>query len=301
MNGYSTLHAAGTPAVATTVNVIVGERGGQVRVGLAGALVHGAIKESGPVQIPYRIGGGDSAVSCYGQAVEPWIDRMAPEDLVAALAPFVGEERKARIEEVLARRIGGLTVVLENLHDPHNGAAALRSTEGFGLGEMHVVTGGEAFRFSPKVTQGCEKWVALHRHRDFAGCAAALHARGFSLYAAIPGAGTALHELDVSRPVALVFGNEHAGLTGAAQAACDGAFTIPMAGFTQSFNLSVSVAISLYDCARRRRAALGATDLSQEELARLRARWYALSMDMRAAQGIAEKYVSEKTRRGVGG
>ena len=230
-----------------------------------------------------------------------WLRRHAPEDIIAALAPQLSAERIARIDAVLDARLAGLTVVLENLHDPHNGAAALRSVEGFGLAELHVVEQAEPFRFSDKVTQGCEKWVAIHRHPRFADAAAALHARGFALHAAVPGAAVPLAEVDVGRPAALVFGNEHAGLTGAAQAACDGTFAIPMAGFTQSFNLSVSVAVSVHDAAARRRAALGgAGDLPDEERARLRARWYALSVDPRAAQGIVERFVANETRRDVG-
>src|SRR5205814_9458220 len=116
-----------------------------------------------------------------------------------------------------------LTVVLQNLHDPHNGAAALRSVEGFGLCSLHVVEETEPFRFSSKVSQGCEKWVELHRHRDFAACARALHDDGFALYAALPpGAATLdVDALDPTRKTALVFGNEHAGLSPAAIAACD--------------------------------------------------------------------------------
>lgn len=223
-----------------------------------------------------------------------WLDKHTPEAVLEALGPFVTDERKTRIDAVLGQRLGGLTVVLENLHDPHNGAAALRSLEGFGLCELNVVEQAEPFRFSSAVTQGCEKWVAIRRHRDFPAAAAALHVRGFALWAALPDAPRGLDEIDVSRPAALVFGNEHAGLTGAAQAACDGAFRIPMAGFTQSFNLSVSVAISLFDCARRRRAAVGGGgDLAATELARLRARWYAQSMDARAAQMIVERHVAK--------
>jgi tRNA (guanosine-2'-O-)-methyltransferase len=230
-----------------------------------------------------------------------WLTRHDPADIIAALAPQLSAERIARIDAVLDARLAGLTVVLENLHDPHNGAAALRSVEGFGLAELHVVEQAEPFRFSDKVTQGCEKWVAIHRHPRFADAAAALHARGFRLYAAVPGAPVALAELDASRPSALVFGNEHAGLTGAAQAACDGTFAIPMAGFTQSFNLSVSVALCVHDASARRRAALGASgDLPEEKRARLRARWYVLSVDPRAAQGIVERFVANETRGDVG-
>lgn len=226
--------------------------------------------------------------------VDKWIDRFPPELVIAALEPQLTEERRQKIDATLGQRLAGLTVVLENLHDPHNGAAALRSIEGFGLSELHVVEQTERFQFSPKVSQGCEKWIAIHRYKDFTACAAALHARGFALLAALPPTAghdsVALGDIDVSRPTALVFGNEHAGLTGAAQAACDGTFAIPMPGFTRSFNLSVSVAITVYDCSWRRRVQLGGVgDLDDAAKTRLRARWYALSMDDRAAQGIVER------------
>jgi tRNA (guanosine-2'-O-)-methyltransferase len=221
----------------------------------------------------------------------------SPEDILAALGPQLTPERKARIEEVLAARLVGLTVVLENLHDPHNGAAALRSVEGFGLSELHVVESNEPFRFASSVPIGCEKWVALKKYRSFAECADGLHARGFKLYAAVPGAPLTLADIDVTTPAALVFGNEHDGLSALAQQACDATFSIPMAGFTQSFNLSVSVALGVFEASRRRRAALGhAGDLPEQERARLRAEWYALSMDRRAAAGLVARYVSQKTR-----
>jgi tRNA (guanosine-2'-O-)-methyltransferase len=217
--------------------------------------------------------------------------KRSSELVVETLREFVSETRQARIEAVLAARLAGLTVVIENLHDPHNGAAALRSVEGFGLCELHVVEAAERFQFSSKVTQGCEKWVEIVRHPTFAACAAALHARGFLLYAALPpsvGAPTVdVAAIDVSRQVALVFGNEHAGLTPEAAAMCDGRFSIPMTGMTGSFNLSVSVALSVYDGARRRRAALGGGDLDEAQRAALRARWYQLSVD--AAEAILRR------------
>ena len=221
----------------------------------------------------------------------------SPEDVIAALGPLLTDERKARIEQVLDSRLTSLTVVLENLHDPHNGAAALRSVEGFGLSELHVVESNEPFRFAHSVPIGCDKWVALRKYETFAACAEQLHARGFKLYAAVPGATMTLTDIDATTPAALVFGNEHDGLSELAQQACDAVFSIPMAGFTQSFNLSVSVSLGVYESSRRRRAALGAAgDLPAEERARLRAEWYALSMDRRAAAGLVGRYVSGKTR-----
>jgi tRNA (guanosine-2'-O-)-methyltransferase len=224
---------------------------------------------------------------------------VVTDDTIDILAPFVSDARKAKIEAVLAQRLGGLTVVLENHHDPHNGAAALRSVEGFGLTTLHVVEQTEPFRFSSRVSQGCEKWVDIRRHADFDACARGLRAAGFALYAALPPAAATveLDAIDVGRPTALVFGNEHAGLTPAALAACDGAFTIPMQGFTASFNLSVSVALGVFACSRRRRAALGGRgDLDGDALVRERARWYALSVD--AAELILARVRGDTQGRG---
>jgi tRNA (guanosine-2'-O-)-methyltransferase len=221
------------------------------------------------------------------------------DDTVDILGPFLSDGRKARIEAALAQRLAGLTVVLENLHDPHNGAAALRSVEGFGLTTLHVVEQAEPFRFSSKVSQGCEKWVDIRRHADFAACAGRLHDAGFALYAALPpgGATLDLDDLDLARPTALVFGNEHAGLTPGALAACDGSFTIPMQGFTASFNLSVSVALAVFACSRRRRRALGGRgDLDEAEIVRLRSRWYTLSVD--AAELILARVRADTPTRG---
>lgn len=212
---------------------------------------------------------------------------LPPDAVVAALAPVLAPGRSARLDQVAQARLGGVVVVLENLHDPHNGGAALRSCEAAGLLEIHVVEGAEPFRVSGKVTQGCDKWLDIHRHAGpdaIAQCAAGLHARGFGLYAAVPGAKVALEELDPLRPAAFLIGNERAGLTAAARAACDQEFALPLAGFSQSLNLSVATALCVYVHASRRRAALGrAGDLPEDRLWELRARYHA-----RELRGAAE-------------
>ncbi len=218
--------------------------------------------------------------------VDRFIHRHRDEDVIEALGPLLTDERRARIEEVLSRRGSGLTGGLENLHDPHNGAAAIRSIEAFGLSELHVVEQAEPFRFSPTVTQGCEKWIDVRRYKDFVGCAEELSRRGFSLCAAVPGAERSLDEVDLAGPVALVFGNEHAGLTDAAINACDGSFGIPMSGFTQSLNLSVSVSVSTYVCASKKLRGLPVSEAQH-----LRARFYALSLDERAVESLIERHL----------
>ena len=227
------------------------------------------------------------------------IARYGAETVIAALSPQTSEERATRIEQVLAERLGGLTVVVENLHNPHNGAAALRSCEAVGLSSLHVVETAERFQFSKKVSIGCEKWVAIHRHPTFPECAATLRASGFELYAAVPGAELSVHDVDASRPTALVFGNELDGLTPLAIEACDRSFSIPMSGFTQSLNLSVSVAVSVHTLAARLRSSLaGEGDLPEAERAHLRARWYALGI--RGVEGTVDRFVSDRTHSGVG-
>lgn len=223
--------------------------------------------------------------------IDELIRQYGPERVTEALRPLLTEERIARIEQVLDHRLGTLTVAIENLHDPHNGAAAVRSIEALGLTTLHVAEPVERFQFSPTVTIGSEKWIRVMRHQGFPACARTLRDDGFTLYAACPGADTDLDTVDVSGPVAVVFGNEHEGLTQRAIAACDHRLAIPMHGFTQSFNLSVSVAVATYQLAQRRRAYLGRPgDLDDQERALLRARWY--SLGVRGLRAIIERYVS---------
>ena len=205
--------------------------------------------------------------------------RVSPESICAVLSPLLVEGRRERIDQVLSARLGGLTALIENLHDPHNGAAVLRSAEAFGLQDLHVIEAVERFRFSSEVTKGCEKWLDIHRHPTFAAARAQLKAAGFALYAAMPGASLALEDLDFARPAAIVVGNEHDGLTSEAASACDARFAIPMQGMTQSLNLSVATAVALAHAVRSRRAAIGAaSDLNAGAREGLRARFYAASV-----------------------
>lgn len=207
--------------------------------------------------------------------------------VIDALGPHLGDERRARIDAVAAARLGGLVVVLENLHDPHNGGAALRSCEAVGVREVRVV--GSSFRFSERVTQGCDKWLDVVRDETIERCVGELKARGFRLYAAVPGAATALEALDPLAPAAFLIGNEHAGLSDAARAACDVEFAIAMHGFSQSVNLSVATALTVYTHAERRRRALGRDgDLDAAALLGLRADYY--RRDLRGADAIIARH-----------
>jgi len=221
----------------------------------------------------------------------PMTEERDPALICAALAPLLGDERRQRIEAVVEARLASLTVVVENLHDPRNGAAVLRSCEAFGLQAVHVVEAAERFRFSSEVSQGCEKWLDVERHPTFAAARERLQAEGFALYAAVPDGKVPLEALDFSRPAAIVVGNEHAGLTSDAIALCDVPFAIPMAGMTRSLNLSVATALIVSHAASRRRAALGRSgDLDEAARAALRARFYAASV--RGADTVVARHAA---------
>jgi tRNA (guanosine-2'-O-)-methyltransferase len=215
---------------------------------------------------------------------------LGPAAAVAALSAVLGPERAARLDQSAAARLAGVTVVLENLYDPHNGAAVLRSCEAMGLLSVHVVESAERFRAARKVTQGCDKWLEVARHPSAEDCARALRARGFRLYAAVPGAALSLERIDPLVPAAFLLGNEHAGLSGGARALCDEEFAIPLYGLSQSLNLSVATALVIHGQSERRRRALGrAGDLDGEALLRLRARYYA--RDVRGAEAIVRHHL----------
>jgi tRNA (guanosine-2'-O-)-methyltransferase len=205
---------------------------------------------------------------------EAFVQELGADAITRALAPFIHDERRARIEEVLSFRISSLTVVLEDLFDPRNGAAAVRSAEAVGLTDLHVVCKGR-FPLSRGVTLGSQKWITIWRHRSVTAAADLLRARGMALCAAVPDAGTNLLDLDPKKPLALWFGNERSGLSPEARQVCDQAVSIPMHGFTRSFNVSVSVALCAATLAQRRRDVLQAKgDLDSDQQAWLRARWY---------------------------
>ena len=132
---------------------------------------------------------------------------------------FLLPERKARIDAVVAQRTRTLTVVMEAFADPQNTNAVLRTAESFGVQEVHVIEGPQKrYDRNKKISQNADKWLDVVRWKDTESCLAALKARGFRVYATHLGEGTGeLAGLPFDEPVALVFGNEHAGVSAAAR------------------------------------------------------------------------------------
>jgi len=203
-------------------------------------------------------------------------------DEFKVLEKFLTPERIRRLDVVLSNRTRNLVMVLEDIYDPHNASACLRSAEAMGLQEVHVIARKHKFRPAPKVTNGADKWLDIFRYDNVADCIAHLRGRGFKVACtSFAPEARPMHELDFSNPLAVVFGNEHDGVSEDILKSSDELFYIPMLGFSQSFNISVAVAIAIYYGVGERVGHFGANgDLTSLEKEELRRRWVKLSVPM---------------------
>ncbi|NOY05633.1 MAG: RNA methyltransferase [Chlorobi bacterium] len=162
--------------------------------------------------------------------------------------------RIARFREVIARRQRDLTVVIENVHDPHNVSAVLRSADGVGIHRLHLLYTIESFpTLGKKSSSSAKKWIEIEHHRSVGECYAALRKEGFRIYAShVSQSSISLYDIDATMPSAFVFGNEHRGVSDEAVALADEVFSIPMMGMVESLNISVACAVTLYEALRQR-------------------------------------------------
>jgi len=212
-----------------------------------------------------------------------------PLEIMRALEPLLTDQRRARIDSVLAQRTRSVVPVLDGLYDPHNVAAVLRSADAFGAQEVHIIEGEEPLLASQRVTQGADRWLDVVRHRDPRACVRGLKERGYAVYAAMMDGSVEPDALASIPRVALVFGSEHTGVSEAVLELCDGRYTIPMRGFSQSLNVSVAAALTLFAATRGRSG-----DLEAAEREGLRARFMWLSVD--EARAIVAEHLAREQR-----
>jgi tRNA (guanosine-2'-O-)-methyltransferase len=206
-----------------------------------------------------------------------------PETAIAILEPLVTIDRRARLQEVIGRRLDAVTVVMDAPHDPHNGAAVVRSCDAFGVQRLHIIERYEPFLVATSVAKGSEKWIDVHLHATVEAAAERLLASGHELVATDPDGELAPSDLrGVARP-ALVIGNEREGIAPVLRRLCKRAVRVPMRGFIDSLNLSVSAAILLAAAVEGRPG-----DLSAAERLRLYARGLFLTVP-RAAEVLIER------------
>lgn len=182
---------------------------------------------------------------------------MDKKRLVEYLSGFITHQRREAFERVLQQRTRYVTVVLEDIYQPHNASAVLRSMDCFGIQDAHIIENSNEYRINPDVALGASKWLSLMRYNEPGNntnrALAHLKDMGYRLVATTP------HQQDVELPdfsledgkTALLFGTEMQGLSQQALSMADGYLRIPMYGFTESFNISVSAAIILYELKKK--------------------------------------------------
>jgi tRNA (guanosine-2'-O-)-methyltransferase len=179
------------------------------------------------------------------------------EELVVDPDFMITERRLAKLRGTIERRQPDLHLVIENVHDPHNVSAVLRTCDAVGVGTVHLVYTYEAFPKIGKTSSASAwKWMDIVQHESIQSCYEQLRAAGCAIFATdLSERAVGLYSLDLSSPVALVFGNEKRGVTPEASALADGNLLIPMMGLVQSLNISVACAVTLYEAMRQRIAA----------------------------------------------
>ena len=167
-------------------------------------------------------------------------------------------EREERIHRVLDRRQDGITVVLVNVFDPHNVSAVMRTCDAIGIQDIYVLNTRIPLRkrWGAKSSSSAAEWLTIHTYADAEQCFADLRKKQYRILTTyLSGDARSLYDIDLTKRVALVFGNEHEGVSEEIRALADGNFIIPQVGIIQSLNISVACAVSLYEAFRQKNAA----------------------------------------------
>ncbi|MDN5203617.1 RNA methyltransferase [Fulvivirgaceae bacterium BMA10] len=208
------------------------------------------------------------------------MDNQLQNELIDFLGDYVTDHKKELIQEILANRTRYITVALEDIYQPQNASAVVRTCDCFGIQDIHIIENSNKYDLNPKVVQGASKWVDLIKY-DCEGadntkaCIEDLRRKGYKIIATSPRKpSTSIHDLNLDQKIALMFGTELTGLSDDALSAADELVHIPMYGFTESFNLSVSAAICMSILSHQLRRSNVNWRLNEEEKATLQLKWF---------------------------
>lgn len=187
-------------------------------------------------------------------------------------------ERNKRLTDVLAKRQPDLTVVLENVFDPHNISAVMRTCDAVGIQDIYILNHKipPHRKWGAKSSSSAAKWLTIHQFTDAAACFEELRKHYKKIYTThLSSDAVGLHALNLAEPVALVFGNEHSGVSEEIIAMADGNFIIPQVGIIKSLNISVACAVTLYEAFRQKNNAghYDKVKLKNEKLSTLMNAW----------------------------
>ncbi len=195
-------------------------------------------------------------------------------ELLEYLETFITENRVEGFKRVLENRTNHFTIAMEDVYQLHNTSAVMRSCEVFGIQELNVIEQKFGKRIDKEIAMGAQKWVDVNRFASNQDCIDNLKAKGYQIIATTPHIDSCLlQDFDISKPSAIFFGTEKLGLSEEVMNQADGFIKIPMVGFTESLNISVSAAIIIQDITARLRRSSIKWQLSEDEKLRKQLDW----------------------------
>ncbi|WP_443633458.1 RNA methyltransferase [Candidatus Marifrigoribacter sp. Uisw_064] len=213
--------------------------------------------------------------------------------LLEYLLSFLTERRKNLFDEVISKRTRHFTVVIEDVYQLHNTSAVMRSCDIFGIQDLHVIEEMQVKDIDREIAMGAQKWVDINRHKSTVECMKTLKDEGYQIIATSPhNDSTLMHDFDVSNKSAFFFGTEKDGLSNEVLSQADGFLKIPMYGFTESLNLSVSAAIILQSVVTKLKTSNIDWELSANEKKEILLQW--TKSTIKSVDQIVERYQEEK-------
>lgn len=221
---------------------------------------------------------------------------MIDLDYLDYLEGFLTDNRKTRFEEVLAKRTKHFSVVVEDIFQLHNTSAVMRSCEVFGIQELNIIEHRFGKKIDSEIAMGAQKWVDIKKFSTIQNCIDTMKNNGYQIIATTPHDDSCLlHEFDITKPSALFFGTEKEGLSQEVMQQADGFLKIPMVGFTESLNISVSAAIIIQDLTTRLRSSDIRWQMTAEERLEKRLDW--AKNTIKDIKRIEERYFSENEKK----
>jgi len=215
------------------------------------------------------------------------------KELLAHLESYLTPRRRGLFDKVLAERTNHFTVATEDVYQLHNTSAVIRSCDVFGVQNVHITEERNRKRIDREIAMGAQKWVNINRYHTAKDSCETLRAKGYQIIATTPhNDACLLEDFDVSQPSALFFGTEKDGLSNEIMEQADGYLKIPMVGFTESLNISVSAAIILQSITSKLKRSEVEWRLTEEEIYETKLNWAINSI--KSSEQIIERFLAEQ-------
>ena len=214
---------------------------------------------------------------------------MSDKHLISYLQKLITPERFEKFQDVIQRRTNHFTVVLEDVYQMHNSSAVIRSCDVFGVQTAHAIEHNHKSRLDSKIAMGAQKWVDLNMHRTTNDCLSQLKQQGYKIIATTPHNDSCyLADYDITQKSAFVFGSEKDGISDEVMEQADGFLKIPMLGFTESLNISVSAAIILQHLTNKLYTSEVPWQLTSEERDAYLVKW--MQTSIKSIDQVMERY-----------